>query len=67
MDWAARVSSGPQRLCDRVALIDRGRIVAMDSPAGWPSRPAAASGCDSFRQGRSVAFGLLAMRFFRWE
>ena len=29
-----------ERLCDRVALIDRGRVVAMDtpkrSPAGWP-------------------------------
>jgi ABC-2 type transport system ATP-binding protein len=27
-----------ERLCDRVALIDRGRIVAIDSPAGLAQR-----------------------------
>ena len=44
-----------ERLCDRVALIDRGRVVAIDSPPG-PGRAGgrAASGCDSFRRGRST-------------
>jgi ABC-2 type transport system ATP-binding protein len=43
-----------ERLCDRVALIDRGAVVAIGSPAGLRSGPAAASGCDSSRQDRST-------------
>ncbi|MFD9792559.1 ABC transporter ATP-binding protein [Streptomyces sp. NPDC059070] len=30
-----------QRLCDRIAVIDRGRVVALDTPAGLVSRAAA--------------------------
>jgi ABC-2 type transport system ATP-binding protein len=36
-----------ERLCDRVALIDHGRIVALDSPAGLTARA---------RGGKSVRF-----------
>ena len=43
-----------ERLCDRVALIDRGQVVAIDSPAGLAGGRAAASGCGSFRRGRSM-------------
>ncbi len=32
-----------ERLCDRVALIDRGRIVALDTPAGLVARAGAAN------------------------
>ena len=32
-----------ERLCDRVALIDDGRVIATDTPAGWPPGPAASS------------------------
>ena len=32
-----------ERLCDRVALIDRGRIVALDTPAGLAARATGAS------------------------
>ena len=33
-----------ERLCDRVALIDPGRVVALDTPAGLAARVAASSG-----------------------
>jgi ABC-2 type transport system ATP-binding protein len=31
-----------ERLCDRVALIDHGRVVALDTQPAWPRGPAAA-------------------------
>ena len=36
-----------ERLCDRVALIDRGRVAAIDRPGGWRGGRAAASRCGS--------------------
>lgn len=37
-----------ERLCDRVALLDAGRIIAMDTPAGIVSRAGASSLDDAF-------------------
>jgi ABC-2 type transport system ATP-binding protein len=34
----SHVTEEAQRLCDRVAIIDRGRVVALDSPAGLIAR-----------------------------
>ncbi|KIX78355.1 sulfate ABC transporter ATPase, partial [Streptomyces sp. MBRL 601] len=28
-----------QRLCDRIAVIDKGRVAALDTPAGWSAAP----------------------------
>ena len=38
-----------ERLCDRVALIDHGRVVALDTPPAWPPRPGAARPSGSCR------------------
>ena len=43
-----------ERLCDHVALIDHGRIVALDTPAGSPPGPGAARPCGSCRRRRST-------------
>ena len=45
-----------ERLCDRVALIDHGRIVALDTPAG-PGRagPGRQDACGSCRRPRSTS------------
>ena len=43
-----------ERLCDRVALIDRGRIVALDTPAGLAPGPEAGRPCGSCRRRRST-------------
>ena len=43
-----------ERLCDRVALIDRGRVVAVDSPAGLAQR---AGGGQRVRFAASGPFG----------
>ncbi len=43
-----------ERLCDRVALVDRGRIVAIDSPRDLPTGPAWTSVCGSCHPRRSM-------------
>ena len=42
-----------ERLCDRVALIDNGRVAALDTPA-WPRGPEAERACGSCLQPRSM-------------
>ena len=39
-----------EHLCDRVALLDAGRVVALDTPNGSPSRRAGGSGSSSTRR-----------------
>jgi len=65
-----------ERLCDGVALIDSGRVVAIDTPAAlaegveteqrtggsWPTALQLLT-----MAGWAVAFGLAAARFFRWQ
>ena len=41
-----------ERLCDRVALIDHGRVVALDTRPAWLPRPAAVRPCGSCRPRR---------------
>jgi ABC-2 type transport system ATP-binding protein len=48
-----------QRLCDRVAVVDRGRVAALDTPDGLIGR-AAASTVVSFTPSRPLADGELA-------
>jgi ABC-2 type transport system ATP-binding protein len=36
-------------LCDRVAIVDRGRVVALDTPARWSAASRPGSGCGSAR------------------
>lgn len=43
-----------ERLCDRVALIDHGRIVALDTPVGLAARPRAGRPRGSCRRPRST-------------
>ena len=43
-----------ERLCDRVALIDTGRVVALDSRPAWPLGPAAGRPCGSCPPHRST-------------
>ena len=42
-----------ERLCDRVALIDNGRVAALDTPA-WPRGPEAETACGSCPRRRSM-------------
>jgi ABC-type multidrug transport system ATPase subunit len=46
-----------ERLCDRLALIDSGRVVALDSPAGLIARASKGSGCGSVRRLRWTTGG----------
>jgi ABC-2 type transport system ATP-binding protein len=39
-----------EELCDRVAILDRGRVVALDTPTALIARWAASSGCGSGRR-----------------
>ncbi|GAA2410388.1 ABC transporter ATP-binding protein [Streptomyces glaucosporus] len=48
-----------QRLCDRIAVVDRGRVTALDTPAGLIGR-AAASTAVSFTPSRPLDDGELA-------
>ncbi|UCM88210.1 ABC transporter ATP-binding protein [Streptomyces marincola] len=48
-----------QRLCDRIALIDKGRITALDTPAGLIGRTAGGTAI-SFVPSAPLAAGLLA-------
>ena len=43
-----------ERLCDRVALIDNGRVVALDTPAGLAARARAGRACGSCPRPRST-------------
>ena len=43
-----------ERLCDRVALIDRGRVVALDTPARLAAQAGAARPSGSCRPARSA-------------
>jgi ABC-2 type transport system ATP-binding protein len=43
-----------ERLCDRLALIDRGRIAALDTPAGLVAQAAQEQRCGSARRCRST-------------
>ena len=51
-----------ERLCDRIAIIDRGRIAALDTPAGLAARGPAAAQKMRFRPSEPVAVAdLLAL------
>ena len=44
-----------ERLCDRVAVIEAGRVAAIGSPAGLPAASVASSGSTSSPPGRWTA------------
>ena len=43
-----------ERLCDRVALIDSGHVVALDTPAGLAARASSGNKCGSCRRVTSM-------------
>ena len=44
-----------EELCDRVAILEQGRIAALDTPGGWWTGPGASTGCGSGRWRRSTS------------
>jgi ABC-type multidrug transport system ATPase subunit len=71
-----------ERLCDRVALNDHGRIIAFDTPGGSVEQATGGQQADSRRQNLSTTGcsqpllvligypgmpGHLSARFFQWE